>query len=747
MSCPDQDSNLTLTTWIELLDSSAGGEDLSNAIAGDLEVLDVFVVNGTRIRVFYTTEGFFDSAANVLRPGRLRPVDIVKPIPDLASFGFANQFWDAGGTAWDIRDPVAKWNDVLHPLPNPNPDDPPFAKGNALVGFAVRNGWLFVNGPHRNDKDVTVPINPQGFDVTAWNGITMVNGAIDPANVVPFEFESAGTEPVGAGMRRAVPEGSLIVDTHPAGSRLCSFLIVGNYCGRDAAGHLLVQNISGLPSVTETERVHVDYYEYLADWLDVIAPFSDPPSLDLNLFPLGPEVPRGYFTCPGGPDAVECANASVEPSIDTIEGNKLRPVVVVTVAAGLPNAGRKLLVAGLNLDPIDPLSYDSATKMPLDGPINQGNGRDDGKYDYLAFTDITDMVTQNPPPEGTWHFQDIGSWRSKTKFLRLPPDVSAGWNYTMGPNPQNSGHDWSEVAVVNPDPLGGSNRQVPIVGSGTIKSLAADPTGQYLYVVSSDQHQENVIENATLGDGGWHIPHLYKINLGVADFTDQVEMNAYAPNIEFWRLPKVINEQFLTVAPPSGQHPSYWGSTLVRPTIPDFPMEAMGGQWTGPTRVSEASCAEIGEYYPGEYQLDPTARTKLVIVRNDNLASHPVRMYIGTTGQAQTSDTGMGEGALGLDLPGFIVGGLYVISLGVPGNSSYGDPVYRKTLTLWQDTVVELGSPDIDPYIVAGFKVLPPRTEFLGSNLARNVLVVSAASIKQPGTAGPVDRLTLVQDQ
>src|SRR5262245_31401746 len=73
-----------------------------------------------------------------------------------------------------------------------------------------------------------------------------------------------------------------------------------NYCGNDWAGHLLVQSIPNLASVTWADRVVIPVYEFLGDWNHGVAPWT-PATMAPTNGPLGPEMPRSYYTCPSDP--------------------------------------------------------------------------------------------------------------------------------------------------------------------------------------------------------------------------------------------------------------------------------------------------------------------------------------------------------------------------------------------------------------------------------------------------------------
>lgn len=674
--------------FVELpkVDYPADHTTLRNYNAKDLAILDV-LVSGSRMRVFYTTEGAVEPNTLQLYPGRLRMVDVHTAIPDLA----------VTAPAFTLPLDVPGWNSVLGgDLPAE------YGKTGSIVGMQPISGNLFVHGPRRNrDEPVAGTFVPQH---DPWNGLTYIHDATArPSNMQLTELWSAGEE-LGIDPYRdfeAVPEGSEIAYAGDDNR----YYVAANYCGSDWAGHLLVLHLPNLASIDFNQRVVLPLYEFLGDWLDGLTPGKPVPTSALSVWPLGPEVPRVNFTCPSTPTGPDCSVGA-----DTVAGNKLRPILYVDCDTATME-GRRLLIAGLNLDPIDIASY-GGVLAPLDN-----GGRDDGKYDYVCIMDITDMkaAMTTPMPPGTWHYQDLAAWKAHTTFLRVPPDAPSGWDYTQGATALGSGHDWSHVRVLKPgDPSTFSDER--IVGSGTLKSIALHPNGRYVYVVASDQGQEPVAENQDLTDGGWHVPHLYVLDLGHGDLTDQAVCNSYAPTIPGYRLNKLVNKVFPGVQ-------ELIGSTLVNSTtIPKMPTSNPSGT-TGLTLIGGATCAQVGPYYPGEYQSDPTARTKLVAVRNLNFASSPDRLYVGTTLRAQSTDPAA---------KGVLAGAVHTFSL-----AGDGTPGYLHTLTIPQ--VAASG----DYYQLNGMDAVP--AAWLASPFSRNVIAITAANTRAAND-NPVDRFVLVQD-
>jgi hypothetical protein len=464
----------------------------------------------------------------------------------------------------------------------------------------------------------------------------------------------------------------------------------------------------------------VPCYEYLGAYTEApTTPVSGP------LAPLGAEVPKSKFTAPFPAD---------------VGGNKMRPLTLVNVKPDLPFiGGRKLLVVGLNLDPVN------LSTTPHTAPLDDG-GLDDGKYDYLMIVDVTDMrrtESEPLPPDGSWYFGYLGEWQGRVRFLRLPPDVPPNFDITQGVQalPDDSGYDWSWVTVPHPSNPN-LTHGVRIVGSGTIKSMTADPTGRFLYVVSSDQGEDEIIENPDFIDGGWQVPHLYVIDLAAGDFTDQAFLNGYTDDIATYRFPKHVKYLF-----DGTQSPKVVGVTCVNSTIPGFPGTSYGIPYpptVGPTRLNGATAAQVGSIYPGELQTDPTARTKLIAIENTHFETDQVRLYVGAKGRSQMHDqlTPAEQTAASWRSTSAV----HVLSLGnTTDPSGYGTPRYLKTLTVPSSSYVN------DPYQISGIDVfnapdwLAPRgVPSTDARLKRNIFVLLTAAAKIPETAR--DRLVVGQD-
>ncbi len=456
-------------------------DEFRDHLPHDLALVDVFVGDGDDIRLVFTTEGLLSDevgGGHIVHPGNLRFIDIAlapvvpggpaEKIPDLSVSTF-------NGVTTTLP-PVAHWNDVnIDPANGGTENDPRHGKGISFQGIVSVNGTLYVGGEIRKDKVDITPPGPSDHDPSAhhtlWNGLSQVDGTATPA----LAFDPQGTPPKGQELWSAgtaglggPPEFQEAVPETVAWTRngLGRYLFCSNYCGKDKAGFLLVQNISNQLAVDASDRILVDLYWLLGVYTDARSTW--PASAGL---PFGAEVPSSRFT----------QSTWLVPY--DVRGNKLRPVHTFAVPNNPlygNNAGWRFLVAGLNLDPVD-LETLAALDKPAGSPTDPT--LDDGKYDYLAFVDITDMrpdLFGLPPGGGSWYFRDPDQWAQRTKFLRLPPDVPATW--FLG-NPSNPpllpGDDFSLVTVLNPN-LGGSPASQPelIAGSGTPTSLASDPSGR-----------------------------------------------------------------------------------------------------------------------------------------------------------------------------------------------------------------------------------------------------------------------------
>jgi hypothetical protein len=692
--------NPTPSSWVDLprVDLGVDITTRRNAIAKDLKILDV-LVTGNRLRAFYTTEGSIDPDFSILYPGRLRPIDVLTPVPDLtvSSASFLVQD-DVPG--WNLP-AVSGWGDV----------EPTWGKGGSIVGMSTINGSLLVAGSHRNRNEVDVGDSPK---LDSWNGLSFIDDAtVRPMDMTIQESWSAGPDlgTGGTGAFRATPEGSTVA-YNGSGAR---FFVQSNYCGDDWAGHLLVVVLPNLSSVNFQDRVVVPIYEFLGDWNDGLPPLSAPPPPGL----FGAEVARDNYTCASTPTGPDCTTL-ITPGcavMDNVSGNKMRPTLYVHVSEAAPvNAGKDFLVMGLNTDPIDIDTYESE-HVKLDGDC----GRDDGKYDYLAFIDITDMqaALTVPPTPGSWQIEDLAAWQAHTTFVRLPPDVPPGW-FLGAPNnpPLEPGHDWSFVTVLDPTGVDPPSEQ-RIAGSGTPKSIALHPNGEYVYLIASDQGQESVQENATLTDGGWHVPHLYVVDLFLHDLTNQDHLNYYPPVTQVHRFNKLVSATF-------GAEDDITGSTLVNSTM-GMPTTDPFGQ-TGLTVVGGAALTIAGPYYPGEFQTDPTARTRSLTLRN--LAFQPAtrdRLYVGTTGRFQSTDPSP-------EPPPRTIGAAHVFALAADGT-----PAWLDTLTVTQEP--QPGGAGY--YQISGLDVVP--TAWVDSPAARNI--VAATTINTKLSINSQDRLVLLQDE
>jgi hypothetical protein len=195
--------NPTTDTWVPFPNPwQPGVEELAprDLNISDMEILDVLV--GSRARIFTTSDGWVDTddPLNIeTYPGQLRSWDFDLPLPDLLSgFNYLNQLWDEKDVDWSENSAVADWNSVLGGEPDPGTGYyPNYGKGGSLVGMTSVNGILFVGGPHRNDKALNAA--GDGWQVSQWNGLSMLDGSSLSFNPANGELYSGGTGPTGRG--------------------------------------------------------------------------------------------------------------------------------------------------------------------------------------------------------------------------------------------------------------------------------------------------------------------------------------------------------------------------------------------------------------------------------------------------------------------------------------------------------------------------------------------------------------------
>ncbi len=151
----------------------------------------------------------------------------------------------------------------------------------------------------------------------------------------------------------------------------------------------------------------------------------------------------------------------------------------------------------------------------------------------------------------------------------------------------------------------------------------------------------------------------------------------------------------------------------------------------GKTRASGAPLKDIGTFYPGEDQLDPTARTRMALVRNPFFGHSKTRLYIGTTGRTQPENPDHAR----------TVGAVTVLAV-----DGMGSPQWLRTLTLEQGWHPVSGILD-EPYQVAGLEVRQADGTFIGwpASGSRNVVFITALSgVKY--IDDPQDRLVLIEE-
>ncbi|MBA2557760.1 MAG: hypothetical protein H0V12_10535 [Chloroflexi bacterium] len=632
-------------TWVELPQAFVpNSEDFHNAAPNDTGLVDLLVRKQGRgyVRAFYSADGRFDNLAGVDYHGNLRAVDFLTPIPDLLP-------WSGGvmpQSAGEAMPAIPNWNDVL---------TSGWTKMRSLQSVLSVRGTVFVS----------LTAKRKDGDVENWNGLSVLDGLARPQTA----FDPTSGELWSSGSAegvKATPEGSAYATTDPGET----FLFVPNYCGQDAAGLLLVQVISNLSSINNTQRYEVDLYQLLGAHMHQIDGGATP-----AVQQLGPEVATNFFYRP-----------------PNLGGNKIKSVVTVRVAEGVPfNAERLLLFVTMNLDPVD-----IVTGLPLDGTDS-----DDGRYDYLAVVDISQMTAAGEPGPGEWRYDVPAEWDARIRFLRLPPDVPPGWTAAQYPSGLSPGDDWSDVQVP-PPPSWPSGVPAPppapeqIVGSGVLVSMTAHPDDTHLYVVSDDHGAQTLA--TVIFDGGWHVPHLYTIDLGAADFAIQSSLNAYSHVVKKDRINKLLYHNF---GQAGGTGSNHVGWALVGTTIPGWPNGT-------------------GEWEPGVQGIDlmePQNRCRLVAVKNSHFSVDPARLYIGGVGRFQNSDNADGWPE---------AGGFYVLTLANPLA-----PAFKGKYAL--PHVSSSGPPHF--YHAGGIAVISGESPWLADvagSRKRNVYFVTAADSAAP---------------
>jgi hypothetical protein len=182
---------------------------------------------------------------------------------------------------------------------------------------------------------------------------------------------------------------------------------------------------------------------------------------------------------------------------------------------------------------------------------------------------------------------------------------------------------------------------------------------------------------------------------------------------EVHRFNKLVSAVFDEGEPEERTFSTLVNSTMGMPT--SHPQVA-----TGLTLPGGAACSEVGPYYPGEFQSDPTARTRMLTVRNTDFVNNIDRLYVGTTMRMQWEDP---------TISGAPAGAVHCFRLAADGT-----PTYLQTLTLEQDTG--------EVYQVSGLDTVPGA--WLGPGAIRNVIAATALHTKISEDA--IDRLALIQD-
>lgn len=640
----------------------------------DLLVLDVLIRTPDRLRLFRTSNG--SSTLSQSAPGKLIGVDIVVPVPLVSGLdGFDGFGWPQGPSSWQLLAPVANWNVIF------GPTDP--GKGNSQQGLSSLNGTMYVGVRQYSAETENAP---------RWNGLARVSGTATPQRA----FAGAGGELYSTAIphQAAGPEGS-VVATSAIGD---SFEFVCNYDGADAAGMLHVQLITDQANVDPAEAVDVDIFDFLGAYTSTAQLLGE----------YGEEVPRHWFDGPG---------TSASP------GDKLRAASILVVAdepGSFPNAGRTFLVLAQDLDPVWPPKLETLVDVdasqlgiqpmdinydyiPLDGSSwrdGPAGTRDDGKYDYVSFTDITGLYAGELNGSGgtvggggevdAWVYTDVDAWRDHTTFLRLPADFlpDDAPSHLFPCNQEDWVNFGAPVPCPPPQPGCGSDLDfgrdwsapagcaLTNIGSGTVFSTVPHPEGTFLYVLTGDEDVDTYFETQPPTDpngpdevipdrdGGWQMPHLFVLDLSQVDLRDQASLDynssyfqpdgttpnpdGFAPDwLKARRLHKMFVARTFCYILPAGV--TAWGFLpFFAPTASSLDLErwvswsdGFGGQQippvppdygTGYTAANTAQLPDPGVQSSFEHFYEPTPRTRMVAVRNDDFAGNKNRLYIGMNG-------------------------------------------------------------------------------------------------------------------
>ncbi len=210
------------------------------------------------------------------------------------------------------------------------------------------------------------------------------------------------------------------------------------------------------------------------------------------------------------------------------------------------------------------------------------------------------------------------------------------------------------------------------------------------------------------------------------DARDQASMDAYAASglIRKKRFNKVVRSQFLGQTGQAGS--VVHGAICVSTDIDNFP-HTSSPTWN--TRLDPTvPLAQLGDFYPGENQFDPTPWTRLKVVR------HPTglledRMYVGANAKWQSST---------IDAEVWPYAGA-LFSLGL--HPTTGEPHWLRTIPFDKE-----GPPSAPiTFRISGLEIIPSTAAYLEGPLNRYVYAAIIKDAREDPLT-EVNRFVLGQD-